>query len=78
MRFPLFTILIPSVLGALVHPRATAPTVRLDNGVFIGGINNTVSQFLGIPFGQSTCVLVTVESKKQLLTGAGMLWQRGE
>jgi len=41
----------------LVHPRAstpseTAPTVRLDNGIFVGTNNHTVSQFLGIPFAQ--------------------------
>jgi hypothetical protein len=38
--------------GCGVH--AQAPTVKLDNGIFTGVNNGTVSNFLGIPFGQST------------------------
>jgi hypothetical protein len=54
----LATILLPFALAA--HPRAqfdaANPTVRLDDGVFVGVNNNTVSEFLGIPYGQTTYV----------------------
>ena len=33
--------------------RATGPTVKLDNGTFVGTTSGSVSKFLGIPFAQS-------------------------
>ena len=55
---PLLLIALPAGLGATHCPRAQAcadqPVVHLDDGAFIGKINNTVDEFRGIPFAQST------------------------
>ncbi|THH21429.1 hypothetical protein EW146_g170 [Bondarzewia mesenterica] len=37
---------------AMPTARATSPTVRLDNGTFVGTTSGSVSKFLGIPFAQ--------------------------
>jgi hypothetical protein len=37
-----------------VNAAYSAPIVKLDDGEFVGFINNTVAQFFGIPYGQST------------------------
>ena len=62
---PLLSLLsvLPVIILATAHlqepePVSDAPTVHLDGATFIGSINNTVSQFLGIPFAQSTYVFI--------------------
>ena len=35
---------------------ATQPTVRLDNGAFVGTVSGDVKRFLGIPFALPPCV----------------------
>jgi hypothetical protein len=48
---------------ALAAPPVAAvkPTALLDNAVFVGDYNNTISYFLGIPYGQTTCGLSSLQ-----------------
>lgn len=45
-----------AALGALAAPAASSPTVKLDNGTFIGKSVLNVHKFYGIPFAQPPCV----------------------
>lgn len=49
-----FLFLALPIAVADARGNLTTPSVLLDRGVFIGKRNNTVAEFLGIPFAQST------------------------
>ena len=64
MQFRLSALLAVSVVtgAALASPvvrgPASSPTVRLDNGTFVGTSDGTVNSFLGIPFAKPPYVLL--------------------
>ena len=44
-------------IGLLLGVQAQSPTVKLDNGTFLGTSSGDVSKFLGIPFAQPPWVM---------------------
>lgn len=51
-------LLYSGVSAAILTGKASlvAPTVKLDNGTFIGAASGQVNKFLGIPYAQPPCV----------------------
>ena len=65
---PLLWVSTQSVF-ATSHPEAftpSLPTVHLDSGTFIGNESNGITQFLGIPFAESTYVTIHLRASRSL------------
>lgn len=52
MWFTIGVLLAVSTSATLGIPLAGSPTVKLDNAIFTGLSEGSVSKFLGIPFAQ--------------------------
>jgi acetylcholinesterase len=54
MKLSLLVVFALHASGVLAAPaaRASAPTVKLDNGTFVGTTTGNVNKWLGIPFAQ--------------------------